>query len=69
MKTNVMRKIVRIYTPQHISQQEGGKQGHSKVPCHLAAEEGLPSHHSIAPYHTLIRIFISDNKRASSKTM
>ena len=36
--------------PQHISPQEGGKQGRSAGLCHLEAEEGPPCHHSEVPY-------------------
>ena len=37
------------YTPQHICQQEGGRQGLKEEPCQMAAVEALPAHHSRVP--------------------
>jgi hypothetical protein len=38
---------------QHISPQEGGRQGRSAGLCHLGAEEGPPCHHSEVPYENM----------------
>ena len=39
----------RRYTPLHICQPGGGRQGRSKAPCRLVAGEGHHSHHPGAP--------------------